>query len=131
MMGADKDPRPGGPNQRRFNRVTATFAVLYSVVSPFEERLNFGERERGAIANDLSEGGVSFLTDYPVPVGTKIVMKFRLLSEASPNADEGSRKFEARGDVCHCVRTKEKSYRIGVSFAGLSRADRDFIVSFS
>ncbi len=105
----------------------AAFASVYSVLSPFGERLNFGEKERDAIANDLSEGGVSLLTDYPLPTGTQINLRFRLLNEKETSEEKRSRKFRVRGAARYCVLTKEKSYRVGVRFINLSHEDQAFI----
>jgi len=119
---------PTAPDKRKFNRAGAAFAARYSVVSPFEERINFGEKERDAIANDLCEDGVSLSTDYPVPVGTEILLKFRLLSgKIGLSDEERSRKFQAQGEVRNSIRGKDRSYRIGIRFTGLSGSDRDFI----
>lgn len=99
-------------------------------MSPFEERINFGEKEKDAIANDLCEDGLSLSTDYPLPVGTGILLKFRLLSgKAGLSDEERSRKFQTQGEVRNSTRTKDRSYRVGVRFTGLSQADRLFIAN--
>ena len=116
------------PNKRRYKRVDASFAARYSIKTPFEERLAFGEKEMDAVAYDLSEGGLSMSTDYPVPIGTGIIIKFRLLSKPGTSGDESARKFELQGESRYCAQLKDKSYRVGIRFMHLSVADREFLV---
>ena len=116
-----------GQDQRKYRRIKASFAARYCVRSPFEERLAFGEKERDVIAYDLSVGGLSLWTDYPLPIGAGIVIQFRLVKNAADGEEECSRKFELQAESCYCVRTKEKSYRVGIRFTALSPDERNFI----
>lgn len=129
MSGTNRDQKAKGPDKRKFARADASFAIFYNVLSPFEERLNFGEKEKNAIANNLSEGGLSLYTDYPIPVGTTVAMKFRLWNQAGRGDEGSSRKCHVRGEARVCVRTGKKSYNVGISFVDLSREDRAFIAS--
>ena len=124
-MGANQ--RSDGPEKRKFRRVEASFTVVYSVQSPMEARLEFGGKESEGIANDLSEGGLSLLTERPLPEGAVMIIKFRLQNKSTGFEEEASRKFEVQGEVRHSIYTKEKDFRTGVRFMNLAQADRNFI----
>ena len=114
-------------NKRQHKRIQASFAARYIVKTPFEERMAFGEKEMDAIAYDFSEGGASLSTDCPVPIGTGILLKFRLVNKNVPSVDESARRFEIQAESRYCTRLKDNSYRVGLRFMNLSRSDREFI----
>ena len=118
----------GRSEKRKFVRSRAGFMVTYKVKDPFEARRDFGEAERDGVANDLSEQGLSLLTDYDLPVGAVIFMKFRLSSNVVFTPEGRSRKLELRGEVRHSLHTQERStYRAGVRFQNLPADVRTFI----
>jgi c-di-GMP-binding flagellar brake protein YcgR len=80
-----------------------------------------------AIANDLSQGGLSLLTNHEIPAGAVIEIKFRLLNKTALSEEDRSRKFVFQGEVRYSFFTKEKSYRLGIRFMNVSQADRNFI----
>ena len=80
-----------------------------------------------AIAYDLSEGGLSLSTDYPLPIGTGVLLKFRLLNKPGVSDDDSARKFEVHAESRYCTRLPDKSYRVGLRFMALSVMDREFI----
>ena len=110
------DPRPGGRENRRHRRFPATFAVVYTIESPFELRLEIGIREIDGIANDLSLGGLSLMTNYQIPAGTMIAMTFKLLDKSAVMEEDRTRKFQLQGEARYSFFGKEKAYRIGIRF---------------
>ena len=121
------DHRPGGPENRRHRRSPAAFAVIYTIESPFELRLEIGIREIDGIANDLSLSGLSLMTNYQLPAGAVIRMKFSLVHKGAVLDEDRTRKFELQGEARYSFFGKEKAYRVGIRFLNLSQADRDFI----
>lgn len=108
----------------------ATFAIAYRVLDPIKARLDFGEDECDAIAEDLSEGGLSFSASHPITEGATVALKFRALKKNDLGGETSSKKFELRGDVRYCQHQKENySYRIGLRFNKLSEAEKKFIRS--
>lgn len=119
-----------GDEKRRHRRIPAAFAVIYSVKEPLEVRSDFGEKERDGLASDLSEGGLSLFSDYPLPMGAVISLKFRLTSDSDGTAEESSRKMDLLAQVHHAASAKEKATCItGVRFLRLSEKDRAFIAA--
>ena len=123
-------PNPGGAEKRKFKRASASFPVTYSIQSPFELRLQIGKQEVAGIADDLSQGGLSLLTNYDIPAGAVILIKFRLTSKSGPSHEERSRKFELEGEARHSSFSKENGYRIGIRFVNISESDRYFIAEY-
>ena len=121
-------PKQGGPENRRHKRVPAAFAVVYTVESPFELRLEIGKREIDGIANDLSQSGLSLMTNYQIPTGAVITMRFKLLDKSAVMDEDRARKFELQGEARYSFFGKEKAYRVGIRFLNLLPADRDFII---
>ena len=121
------DVKPGGRENRRYKRFPATFAVVYTIESPFELRLEIGIREIDGIADDLSLSGLSLMTNYQIPAGAVIAMKFKLLNRSAVMEEDRARKFDLQGEARYSFFGKEKAYRVGIRFLNLSQADRDFI----
>ena len=119
--------KQGGQENRRHKRVPVSFAVVYTVESPFELRLEIGKREIDGIANDLSLSGLSLMTNYQIPTGAVITIRFKILDKAAVMDLDRTRKFELQGEARYSFFGKEKAYRVGVRFLNLSQADRDFI----
>ncbi len=117
-------------SRRNNKRGRASFAVTYRVLDPIEARLDFGEAEREAIAEDLSVGGLSLSTSHPIEEGATVVVKFRALDKGDAGAEKSSKKFELRGETRYSRHTKENySFRIGLRFKKLSEAEKQFIES--
>ena len=115
-----------GQDNRKHSRFGAAFSVIYTIKEPFELRMEFGDKEKDGIAEDLSEGGLSLLLDFEIPDHTILNIRFRLLFKDMVTY----RKFDLQGEVRHCMRTKEKfSYRAGIRFLNASRDDREFIAA--
>ena len=123
------NPKPGGKEKRKSRRVVASFAVTYRVKSPYEVRRELGEGELDGIANDLSVGGLSLLTNHLVPAGAVIHMKFRLLNKFAVGEEDRFRKFELQGEARYNFFTEEKTYRIGIRFLNMPQADHDFVLN--
>ena len=113
---------------RQGRRSPAAFMAAYRVLEPIEARAEFGEEEKDALAEDLSVGGVSLSVGDPVALGAMVSVRFRAIRQGPADREEGSRKFELRGQVRHCSPAGQtKSFRVGVQFGKLSEGERRFI----
>lgn len=116
--------------RRSDKRGRASFVVTYRVIDPIEARLDFGEAERDAIAEDLSGGGLSLSTSNSIADGAIVAVKFRALNKNDVGGENSSQKFELRGEVRYSRHEKDNfSYRIGLRFSRLSEAEKKFITS--
>ena len=122
-----EESKRSGQENRRYQRVPAAFAVVYTVESPFELRLEIGKRDIDGIAHDLCLSGLSLMTNYQIPAGAVITVRFKLLDRAAVMDEDRAHKFELQGEARYSFFGKEKAYRVGIRFLNLSPADRDFI----
>ena len=106
-------------NKRLYRRSAAAFEITYRVLEPFEAHLDLGGKEKAAIAGDLSEGGLALSTDYPLPVGGVVLLKFRLRD----------RIFQLKADIRYMALEQKHSYRVGVHFLNASADDRRILFS--
>ncbi len=116
-----------GSENRRHHRVPASFAVVYTVESPFELRLEIGKREIDGIANDLSLSGLSLMTNYQLPAGAVVTMRFSMTDKRAVFDEDRTKRFELQGEARYSFFGKEKAYRVGIKFLNLSDSERDFI----
>ena len=121
-----------GKERRRFKRVKINFTVFYRVNSPLAVHMRFGNRDIDALALDISEGGMAVLTDYDVPALSIVTVRFiMMLDDNAISAESLTRSIEVKGEVRYNIlMEKEKAYRLGIQFIGLSDADRNFIANF-
>ncbi len=121
--------KPSGQDKRKFKRVEASFSVVYTVEAPYELRMRIGRDVEG-IANDLSQGGLSLMTNHQIPAGALLQIKFRLLNNSAISEADRSRKFQLQGEARHNSFSKENGYRVGIRFLNVSEADRDFVANY-
>ena len=116
--------------KRRFFREQAAFPIVYRIKAPQSIINEFGTEEHRATASNLSEEGLRLFTDFELPVGAVIALKFMLINSASISAVDRSRKMDLEAEVRHSSHAIVKSsYFVGAHFMRLSDSDRAFIVA--
>ena len=116
--------------KRLFKRIADSFFVTYKVKAPFEVHIQYRDKDCEAIAEDLEEGGMGLLTNFDIPVGTLIHLKFRLFNATALLESEKSRLFMLDGEVRYKVFTQDNAYRLGVRFMDISSQDKAFIARY-
>jgi len=120
-----------GKERRKFKRLNVDFTVFYRVNSPLLVRMRLGDKDIDALAVDISEGGIAVLTDYDVPALSIVTARFTMLDENAISAESRTRSIVVQGEVRYNILLeKEKEYRLGIEFIGLSDDDRNFIANF-
>ena len=120
-----------GQERRRFKRIEVDFTVFYRVYSPLAVRMRIGDREINALALDISEGGMAVLTSEGAPLSSIATVKFIMLDENTISTESRTRSIVVQGEVRYNFwMEKEKEYRLGIKFTGLSDDDRNFIANF-
>lgn len=67
---------------------------------------------------DIGKGGAGVVSDYNLPVGTRVALRTRL-----PSRGSGGAVFEAEGVVRNCtLAASDGGFRLGVEFDALSAA---------
>jgi len=116
--------------KREFERINVSFIVVYRVSSPLEVTMLIGNKEVHAIMSDLSEGGMSILSNYNLPVSTLVNSQFILVNENAISKDGRVKSMQTDGEVRYSIPMRDRTYRLGVKFISLSESDKHFIADF-
>ena len=115
--------------RRKFKRVKASFIVTYEIDKPLKLRMLIEEREANAVMLDLSEGGMSIVTEYKIPALTILLIKFTLIN-LSANDNNRIRTMEMTGEVSYNILAEEREYRMGICFTHIDEEDKCMIANF-
>ncbi len=116
-----------GTERRRFNRVLASFLVVYKVAEQTECTKAFKGRDLVAVMNDLSEGGLSMLTNHDIPETCGFLLEFTIINHDA-REDKRVRTIEVRGGVKYKILTPKGERRLGISFDQIDGEDQAAIV---
>lgn len=117
-----------GQERRKFKRVKVKLVVIYRKDRPLDVTIHEGDKEVKATMLDISEGGISILTEADIPVSTTILIRFTLIKTDKDHADFYG-NMELRGEVRY-NRLTGKSHRVGICFLDISDADKHNIADF-
>ncbi|MEI6631379.1 MAG: PilZ domain-containing protein [bacterium] len=119
-----------GQERRRFQRANVSFIVVYKVNEPVQVSMMLGNKEVHAIMSNLSEDGMSILTNYNLPAATIVSSKFILLNEKAIREIERVKTIEVKGEVRYGRFVREMAYQLGIHFTDITDSDRKFIDEF-
>jgi c-di-GMP-binding flagellar brake protein YcgR len=121
-----------GSDRRRFQRMRMNLTVVYRVDKPMTVRILIGDKEIEAVTVDLSEGGMAILTDYDIPVGTDLVIKFTLCKVDKEGKITFYGPMVIAGDVRSNVLSEEKKgeHRLGIRFAQMNEKDKLELIGY-
>ncbi len=119
-----------GEERRKFPRANVGFIVVYRVNHPVQISMMIGNTEVHAIMSNLSEDGMSLMTNYNIPAGAVVSFKFILVNDQAIKETDRVNTIEVQGEVRYNRFLKERSYQMGVHFINISDADRRFISEF-
>jgi len=118
-----------GKDSRKFKRLRVNLSVIYRIDRPSSVRLMIGNREIRATMLDLSEGGLSLLTNYNIPVSSLLFIKFTLFKVENDDVSfYGPMSIEA--DVRYNIPLGGEEYRVGVRFNRIKNQDKSEIGNF-
>lgn len=120
-----------GPDKekRRFKRLRANLSITYRIDKPLSVRMIIGNRELRATMLDLSEGGLSVLTDYNIPPLSDLFIKFTLFKVEDEDVSFYG-PMEIVGEVVYNIPFGGNEYRLGIRFKTISKEDKAEIVNF-
>jgi c-di-GMP-binding flagellar brake protein YcgR len=118
-----------GSERRRHKRLSVNFTVIYRVNKPLEVRMMVGDKEVNALMIDLSEGGMCLLTDYNIPTGTVLFIKFTLIN-LNAYGNERVKSMEITGEVRYNLINPEHTHRLGIRFTEIDKKDQVAIIGF-
>jgi c-di-GMP-binding flagellar brake protein YcgR len=118
-----------GIEKRRFDRVGTNFIAVCRLRKAVSVTMAADEEDIDALMLDLSEGGLALSIDHKVPKSTCFLVKFILVHSNTYTRKDFS-PIQIEGKVRSCVPTKDKRYRLGVSFTEITEADKKSIIKF-
>jgi len=118
-----------GSERRRARRIKVNLVVVYREDEPLDVRIRSGHQERQATMVDISEEGISVLTDVNVAVATVLFIRFSLADDKSKGVDFYG-AANVKGKVLYSIAGQTGQYRIGIQFCDLSSNDRVQIRNF-
>jgi len=117
--------------RRKFKRKTASFVVTYSVDSSLLVQLQKGKQTSEATALDFSQSGMAVLTEFSIPRGSLVDMRFVIPQPAEAQESEQGRSIQVIAEAIYSfVSEDNKQYRLGLRFLGMKLEDREFIAHF-
>ncbi|MBU0503428.1 MAG: PilZ domain-containing protein [Candidatus Omnitrophota bacterium] len=118
-----------GEERRGHKRVPVNFIIRYHIRKPLEVVMLIGNMEVNAVMIDLCESGMSLITDYDIPVGTELSLKFTLVNTYTWDQSRRNKVIEVLGCVADVIPIG-KSNRLGISFTELSKQHAVIIADF-
>jgi c-di-GMP-binding flagellar brake protein YcgR len=115
--------------KRQHKRLKVNFTVIYRVDKPLEVRMMVGDKEVNALMVDLSEGGMCLLTDYNIPTGTVLLIKFTLIN-LNAYGDGRVKSMQITGEVRYNVINPDHTHRLGIYFMEIDKKDQSAIADF-
>ncbi len=112
--------------QRRFVRLPILLDVLYAPIPEKPDEQPAWAKGRTA---DLSGGGMRLRVMAPLPVGTRLLLKFYLPWEKKP-VEMTLQGRVVRAEVTEGRESGEKLYSLGIEFVDIRRRDQDEIIRF-
>jgi c-di-GMP-binding flagellar brake protein YcgR len=118
-----------GSENRRFTRIRVNLTVVYRIDRPTKVRLIVGHKDIRATMIDLSEGGISLLTDSNIPVGSALMMKFTLFKLEKDDVSFYG-PMEILGEVRYNLHLGGREHRLGIFFKRIAEQDKKEVLSF-
>ena len=115
--------------QRRFKRMKINLSVIFRLARPVAIRLLIGNKEIRATMLDLSEEGLSMLTNYDIPKSTALLIKFTLFKVENDDVSFYG-PMEILGEVRYNMPLGGNEYRLGIYYKKIKAQDKIEISNF-
>lgn len=124
------DNTPAGKERRRSERIDVAFTLTYSVEKSYTLRISLGLVDNvEAVMVNLSESGMAIITNYDIPKGAQLYIKFNLINMRL-SGDDRWRFMKMAGEAVSNINMPERNHRIGIRFIRISDEDKAAINSF-
>lgn len=115
--------------QRKFKRIKINLSVVFRLARPAAIRLLVGNKEVRATMLDLSEGGLSVLTNYDIPESTGLFIKFTLFKVENDDVSFYG-PMVITGEVRYNMPLGGNEYRLGIYYKKIKAQDKIEIANF-
>jgi len=119
-----------GRERRKSERIDVAFTLTYSVEKSYTLHISLGLVDNvEAVMVNLSDLGMAIITNYDIPRGAQLYIKFNLINMRL-SGDERWRFMKITGEAVSNVRLPDENHRIGIRFNKISAEDKSAISSF-
>ena len=118
-----------GIERRKHKRVKVRLNVIFRKNEPLEVRLRTLDSESRASMVDISEGGMSILSNLNIPVSTVLWIRFTL-SKGDKESVSFYGTVEVLGKVVNSSVSGQDSYRLGITFLEMDEVSKREIGNF-
>jgi c-di-GMP-binding flagellar brake protein YcgR len=115
--------------RRSFKRLRVNLAIVFRVDKISKMRMQVENKDIRATMIDLSEGGVSILTNHDISEGSILSMKFTLFKVDSDDVSFYG-PMDIVGEVKYHHVLANDEYRLGIVFKKVEKDDQGEIASF-
>jgi c-di-GMP-binding flagellar brake protein YcgR len=116
--------------RRKSRRLKINLTVLYQIDKPLNLRMMIGwNREVSAVMLDLSDSGMSILTEYDIPKSTLLLIKFTLINLGG-TVLERIKTMSISGEVRYSLPAEYEQHRLGIQFTNIEEGDKAAIADF-
>jgi len=124
------DNTPGGKERRRSERIDVAFTLTYSVEKSYTLRISLGLFDNvEAVMVNLSDSGMAIITNYDIPKGAQLYIKFNLINMRL-SGDDRWRFMKIAGEAVSNINMPGRNHKIGIHFTRISEEDKAAINSF-
>jgi c-di-GMP-binding flagellar brake protein YcgR len=123
------DANGSAQERRLFKRLRVNLAIVFRVDKTSKMRMQIENKDIRATMIDLSEGGVSILTNYDISEGSVLSMKFTLFKVESDDVSFYG-PMDIVGEVRYHHVLSNNEYRLGIVFKKVEKDDRGEIANF-
>lgn len=116
--------------RREFKRLKINITIVYRVNKPSHIKVLVGEEEVEAVTLDLSQGGMSILTKYDIPVLAILSIEFMIYNIDGLNKFRFYKSIKVIGEVRTNIPGENNDYRVGIIFTKIDQEDKLEIANF-
>ena len=115
--------------RRQYKRLRVNLAVVFRVDKTSRVRMSVENKDIHANMIDLSETGMAILSNYDLPAGTVLSMKFTLFRVDTDDVSFYG-PMEIVGEVSYRYTLSANEFRLGIVFTKINTDDRGEIAGF-
>lgn len=123
------ETQAGSREHRRHRRIRVNLSVVFRIARPTTLRMVIGSKEVRATMLDLSEGGISVLSNFDIPAATALLIKFTLFRVENDDVVFYG-PMEISGEVRYNMPLGGSEYRLGILFRKITKQDKVEIAQF-
>ncbi len=119
-----------GKERRQSERMDVAFTLTYSLEKSYTLHISLGLVDNvEAVMVNLSDLGMAIITNYDIPRGAQLYIKFNLINMRL-SGDDRWRFMRITGEAVSNVTLADENHRVGIRFNKISKEDKEAISNF-